>query len=301
MRGDALILDARHLLWRVADAFSDLHTEVNGEDLGTGGMYGFLAVAIKIHQRYGGQVFVAWEGSGNFRFDLYPEYKRKETPTPEGQELIDDMNNQEKRLKAMLRAMGVRQYSGDGFEADDVIGTLATLLSAKGKQVVIYSGDSDLRQLVNDNVTVVSPGYRGKEAVYDQEAVEAKHGVIPGLLADMKALAGDSSDNIPGIRGIGPKTAVIAINTLGDLDGVIRAANEGAEGWPIAERHRQPVIDGAKTLRMFKKLTTIVCDCAVTSIPAKRSQKTLTQHLMAYRFRSLMAPLELKCLMAMGK
>lgn len=300
MKADIILYDGRHLLWRTSDAFGMLSVEIGGEDVGTGGVYGFLSVALRIHQRYGGRAIVAWEGTNNFRKQLYPEYKRKEEPDQDRLEFINDLAEQEVRLKAILRAMGVEQYSGVGCEADDVLGRMATTLAALGHHVVIYTGDSDLRQLVNDQITVVAPGRKGKDTIYDAEAVEAKHGVKPGHLADLKALAGDSSDNIPGIRGIGDKTAAKLIAAYGDVEGIIRGAQGAPEDWQGAARFQQAIADQADDIRLYKELTTIRTDAGLKLIKPSRSQRRVVRHLMAYKFRSLVAPAELNGLMRMA-
>jgi DNA polymerase-1 len=265
-------------------------------------MYGFLSIAIKIHQRYGGETLVAWEGRGNFRRDLYPEYKQKDEPDEELLAIIQDMAEQEKRLKAMLRLMGVRQYYGDGCEADDVIGRLAREAEAEGKVVVIYSGDSDLRQLITEQVYTASPGFRGaQDTLYDQERVLEKHGVPPGYIADLKALSGDTSDNIPGIRGIGPVTAAKLIQAFGPIGKVIKGAKTAdEEKWPVAERFRKSVMEGAEDIRLFKKLTTIRTDMPMRPIKTKRDKTMLIKHFMAYKFRSLIAASEMHELMRLA-
>lgn len=303
MRADVLIFDGRHLLWRTSDAFKDLSVQVSdGREIGTGGIYGFLSVALRVHNRYGGRVMVAWEGNrkNNFRRKLYPEYKTKENASPEQLELIYDMVEQEKRLKALLRHMGVRQYEADGGEADDVVGALAKMASSKGMSTVIYSGDSDLRQLVDKFTLAVSPGWKGVDTVYDIAKVEEKHGVAPELLPDVKALSGDSSDNIPGIRGIGAVTAAKLVTTCGDVEKVIQAASSGAE-IGAAERFRQPLIEGAEDIRLYKKLTTVRTDLPLVSLAPDRDQARLIKHFMVYKFRTLVAPAELTGLMAMGE
>jgi len=302
MKANTLIFAGRHLLWRTSDAFKMLSAEVGDETIGTGGMYGFLSVAIKIHQRYGGESMVAWEGHGNFRRDLYPDYKRKDEPDEETLALIQDMAGQEKRLKAMLRLMGVRQYYGDGCEADDVIGRLARESEVEGNVVVIYSGDSDLRQLITEQVYTASPGFRGaQDTLYDQERVLEKHGVPPGYIADLKALSGDNSDNIPGIRGIGPVTAAKLIQAFGPVKKVIKGAKESSKDeWPVAERFRASIIEGADDILLFKKLTTIRTDMPMKAIKPKRDKGLLIKHLMAYKFRSLIASSEMFELMRLA-
>lgn len=305
MRADHLVLDGKNMLYRTSDAFKVLTTELpDGREIGCGGMYGFLNVAVRVWRRYGGKVWVAWEGkrSRNFRRDLYPDYKRKAEPDPDTLAFILDMVEQEQRLKAMLRAMGVLQYAGDNCEADDVMAWIATRATGADK-VIIYTGDSDLRQLVDgQRIVVVSPGRKSADVVYDTpDAVHAKHGVFPELLADLKALAGDPSDNIPGIRSVGPKTALQLIQQYGDVEAIIEAASEGEpHDWPVAKRFVPLIAENAEAIRTFKKLTALQTKRDVKEIPARRDKATLLRHFNAYRFRSLLVHSELMDLMAMG-
>ncbi len=305
MRAQNLVFDGRHMLYRTSDAFRTLTVDIGDRTIGTGGMYGFLSVAVRIFRRYGGRCSVAWEGkrSRNFRRDLYPMYKYKPEPDEDQAAFITDMWEQERRLQAMLRAMGVRQFQGDNCEADDVMAWLATQAAEAHESLVIYTGDSDLRQLVDgEYITVVAPGRRAKDVVYGTlDSVEDKHGVGPHLLADLKALAGDSSDNVPGVRGIGPKTAAILLNHYGSLEMVLAQAAVSAapEDWPVAVRH-QDGINACHELEMYKVLTSLQTSKDVIEIARKRSQKTLVRHFRAYRFRSLLAPNEMFDLMNMG-
>jgi DNA polymerase-1 len=304
LKADTLIVDGRHALWRTSDAFKMLSAEVGGEIIGTGGMYGFLCLMIRIHQKYGGRMIVAWEGLTNFRKDLYPEYKRKTELDEEQVALIEDMREQEKRLKSLLRFLGVKQYYGDGCEADDVIGRLANEYSMdENSLVIIYSGDSDLRQLVKENVFVAAPGYQGaKDTLYDQQRVVEKHGVAPGYISDLKALAGDSSDNVPGIRGIGPKWASKLINTYGDIESVICGAmGERKAQWPLSERFKLVISDAKDDIRLYKKLTTICTDMPYKIIIAKPNVDTLLKYFKLYHFMSLQTTNEMRELMELGK
>lgn len=302
MKADLFIIDARHLLYRTSDAYRSLTAEIDGDVIATGGMYGFLNIVLKVHHIYGGTVVVAWEGDKrNFRLGLYPKYKRKHEPIdPEKKEFISEMAIQETFLKACLRVMGVRQYLGVNCEADDVIGRLATEVSARGKRVMIYSGDSDLRQLVRkDRVWTVSPGGKKGDTVYGPDEVQERHGVPPEKLAELKALGGDPSDNIPGVRGIGPKTAAELLRCYGSLGLVSSAAALDDSEWPVAERFKD-MINQCEDLEMFLKLTTIKTDCDMEVIcPAKR-QADVLQLLHTFKFRSLAGPAELHGLMKMG-
>jgi len=300
MKADTLIVDGRHALWRTSDAFKMLSAEVGDEVIGTGGMYGFLCLMTRIHQKYGGKTIIAWEGKNNFRKVLYPSYKEKGDIDEEQLAMIEDMREQERRLKGMLRCMGVEQYHGVRCEADDVIGRLSVEKSKNESDlVVIYSGDSDLRQLVTENVVVAAPGYRGApDVLYDQEQVVDKHGVVPGHVADLKALSGDSSDNIPGVKGIGPKRAVQLIDCYGDVEGVIRGAyGTEAVDWPLSEKFKNVILQSENEIRLFKELTTIRTDMSMKAVATKRSKSMLLKHFAAYHFSSLMAKGEMYGLM----
>lgn len=303
MKCDLLILDGRHLLYRTSDAFSELSIHLDGEEIPTGGVYGFLNIATKIHSKWGGRVAVAWEGRGNFRVDLYPQYKGRDKEMDDDKlDFVREMSAQELWLKRFLVFMGVRQYEGVRCEADDVIGRLAHKVGVEhGKRVIIYSGDSDLRQLiVRDHVWTVSPGKgRVREQLYGPDEVMEKDGVPPHLISDLKALSGDSSDNIPGVRGIGPKTAATLLNHYGSLTSVMGAAVV-SDDWPVSERFKQAICD-CEDLELYHTLTTIGKDCEMKTLPVKRRQAKVVEMLRLFRFRSLASPAELQQLMRMGK
>jgi DNA polymerase I len=291
MKADTLIVDGRHALWRTSDAFKMLSVELGDKIIGTGGIYGFLCLMIRIHQRYGGKTIIAWEGDNNFRKKLYPLYKNKGMMDEDQVNIIEDMREQEKRLKAILRLLKVEQYYGVGCEADDVIGRLSKENSEDEESlVIIYSGDSDLRQLVKNNVIAVSPGYHGsKDIIYDEERVRDKHGVIPGYIADLKALSGDSSDNIPGISGVGPVRAAKLINKYGVVENIIKSAIDNDKEWPLGERLRKLIVDEKDNIKLYKELTTIRVYMGMKKIKVKSDERLLEKYFKAYSFNSLMA------------
>lgn len=306
------IVDGRNLLWRNADAFSELSAHVDGEDINTGGMYGFTAALLRVKARYRGRIIVAWEGSNNFRFDLYPDYKKKrgeEERTPEQEELIQEVRASEGRLNELLSAAGVRQYYGIGCEADDVMGTIATVANRKNLNVTIYTGDSDLRQLCRPGIVVASPG-RGKDVVYDARAVKEKHGVRPERLPLLKALAGDSSDGIPGLPGIGEKTAAALVSLYGSLPAINTAASfgtfhnskklSGGDDWPVAERFKKIVWEGREQTKLFLELTKIRTNVKLKPVPIDQDKKEVIRLLNLYKFRSLSSASELLEIMGLG-
>jgi DNA polymerase-1 len=296
------IVDGKNLLWRNADAFSELSAHVDGEEIRTGGMYGFVAGLLRVRSRYRAPVIVAWEGTDNFRLKLWPDYKKKRTEdaTPAHEELSREVVASEARLNELLSYAGVRQYYGVQCEADDVLATVATVLQPKGYEVTIYTGDSDLRQLAGPGITVVSPGFRGsKETPYDFHAVRARYGVRPRQLPLLKALAGDSSDGIPGLRGIGEKTASALIAEYGHLRGIVAHAQSG-QGWPVAERFRETVTRDADKAELFLQLTKVKTDVRLRPVPVSRDQSQVMRLLKAYKFRSLSSAAELMGVMGLG-
>lgn len=327
LRADTLIVDGRHLLWRAADVHSDLSAPVDGVDIPTGGIYGFLSVLIRVHARYGGHVVVTWEGQGrddssggirppNFRFELYPAYKKKDQEIPSDQiEFVDEMIGQECRLKLMLQALGVKQYMGIGCEGDDVTGRLAREESEAGRIVVIYSGDGDLHQLlVYPNVYVAAPNTVGRKVsdrIYgngltakqkDDGLLEAseKHGVPVALLAALKALIG-GKDNLPGVPGVGKKWGTELLNHYGSLTSVLRAARSEEMGdWPLTPRLRGLVASSALDVIRYYKVAQIQTNVDIELIAPVRNQKLVLEMLRVYRFQSLAAPAEFHALMALA-
>jgi DNA polymerase-1 len=299
IKADIFIVDGRHLLWRCFSSYKDLSVEIDGEDVGTGGIYGFLSALTRLHRRYGGITIVAWEGESNFRKELYPLYKDRGEMSEDERVRLNDIRSQERRLRIILKAMGVRQYRGDRCEADDVIGRLSKVFEER--KVIIYSGDSDLLQLVGETTFVAAPGYRGKsDHIYDTKEVIMRWGLNPTRISEIKALAGDSSDNIPGIKGIGVAFASKLLDVYGDLEDVIDAAKKNKEHWPIHEKYRTAIAKKAKKLRLFKNLTTIRRNYDMFYIEPKKSQKKLIKHLKKYKFISLIAAPELKILLRLG-
>jgi len=295
-----LIIDGRHMLYRTADVFRELEVEVDGQVVPTGAIWGFLNLMLLIHERWGGLVAVAWEGEGNFRFQLYPEYKQKGVPTEELREFLDGMNQQEVILKRLLQLLGVRQYEGDGCEADDVIGHLVERF--QGMNRVVYSGDSDLRQLVGEGVVVVAPGGKKGDKVYDVAAVIERHGVAPEYIPDLKALCGDTSDNIPGVRGVGPKKAAALVQIYGNVDSVIAAAERSDPGWPraVGEKLRCAVVEAAADIRLYLQLTTIKRGYTIKPIHPEPDKKATIQMLKRLKFASLLTFTRLAQMKAMA-
>ena len=269
-----VIVDGRHLLHRG----NDVHPDTESRDgKPAGGIYGFLVSLAGIIQRHGGPVAVAWEGRDNFRYTLYPAYKsaRHDRVPPElTAEMHESLKLQEGRLQHILRALGIPQYRGVGGEADDVMATLATMAVARGETVLIYTGDSDLRQLVGPGIVVAAPATGkdlGDKVYATAEDVEARHEVAPCQLADLKALAGDTSDSIPGVVGVGNKTAAALLKVYGTVEAVVASASNGRVGWPEGTRFAKAADSiklAAPEVAIFKRLTTLRRDLPLFLIAA---------------------------------
>lgn len=221
------LVDGSSYLYR---AFHALPNLTSGDGQPTGALFGVANMVRRlIEQHRPERLAVIFDAPGrNFRHDAYPDYKANRPPMPE------ELRAQIEPLKELIDALGVRRISIPGVEADDVIATLVRRARAAGLEVLISSGDKDLAQLVGDGV-VLEDSMNQKR--YDAAAVEQKFGVPPARVGDLLALTGDTSDNIPGVEKVGPKTAAKWLSTYGSLDGVI--ANAGEIGGKIGENLRK--------------------------------------------------------------
>ncbi|WP_140920476.1 DNA polymerase I [Limnobaculum xujianqingii] len=203
-----VLVDGSSYLYRAFHAFPPL---TNREGVPTGAMYGVLNMLRSlIAQCQPSHIVVVFDAKGKtFRDELFAEYKSHRPPMP------DDLRAQIEPLHQMVKAMGIPLLVIPGVEADDVIGTLALSASAKGRDVLISTGDKDMAQLVTPQVTLINTM---NNTILGPEEVCEKYGVPPELIIDFLALMGDSSDNIPGVPGVGEKTAQALLQGLGGLD-----------------------------------------------------------------------------------
>jgi len=185
-----------------------------------------------------------------FRHDIYPEYKSTRTKMP------DDMADQLPRLRQVIDAMNITRLEKEGLEADDLIGAYSVKAAEDGFEVVIVTGDKDFTQLINDRIKILLPGKSTENLeLLDREGVKEKMGVYPELIKDLLALMGDSSDNVPGIKGVGQKTALNLLDQYSTLDGVLEHAEE------IKQKGlRKKVSEGKESARLSKELVTIKTD-----------------------------------------
>ena len=206
--------------------------------------------------------YIAWvhDAGLSFRHDRYPAYKATREKLTD--ELQADFDTSLKRIVTLLDAFRIQVVSVEGYEADDVIGTLATQAHAASLNSVIVSGDKDFQQLVSPDIWLLNPGRGGPAAVDEHwvgmENASERLGVAPGRVTDYLALVGDTSDNVPGVKGIGEKTAVELINTYGDLDAILANAAQIAN-----KRPREALLAREAEARLSKDLVTIRRDVPV--------------------------------------
>lgn len=203
-----ILVDGSSYLFRAYHAAPNF---TNGDGQPTGAVYGVINMLRSLLKQFEtDRVAVIFDAKGKtFRNDMYPEYKANRPPMP------DDLRCQIEPLHKLIKAMGLPLISISGVEADDVIGTLASQASKAGIPVLISTGDKDMAQLVDENVTLINTM---TNVIMGPEGVEEKFGVPPELIIDYLALMGDTSDNIPGVPGIGDKTARALLQGVGGLD-----------------------------------------------------------------------------------
>ncbi len=247
------LIDGSAFIFRAYHALPPLARKSDG--LPVGAVAGFCNMLFKVIEDNHGpdaptHAAVIFDYSGKtFRNDLYDQYKANRPPPPE------DLVPQFPLVRDATRAFNVPAIEVEGFEADDIIATLACRARARGGRVTIVSSDKDLMQLVGGGVEMMDPM---KATRIDREGVEAKFGVPPEKVVDVQALAGDSVDNIPGAPGIGIKTAALLINEYGDLDSLLEHADEIRQ-----PRRRQTLIDNADLIRLSRQLVRLDCDMAL--------------------------------------
>ncbi len=212
-----LLVDGNSFCYRAFYAIRDLRTS-KGQP--TNAVFGFISILERLIKETNPQgIAMAFDMKGpTFRHKKFENYKIHRAPMP------DDLVSQIPIIKDYVRAMNIPIFELQGYEADDVIATLAKKADKKGWNVFIVTGDKDALQLVNDRVKILNP--QKENVIYDATTVMDRFGVTPALMPDIMGLMGDTSDNIPGVPGIGEKTAVKLIAQYGSLDGVLKNASK---------------------------------------------------------------------------
>lgn len=219
----------------------------------TAGVYGFASVLLRLlEQERPDYLAVVFDTGKTFRDEIYPDYKATREKMP------DDLRIQIERIRNLVDTFNIPRAEMEGYEADDVLGSLANWAVEKGLAVKIITGDRDLLQLVNDRVTVNLPGKSLSDAKdYFRDDVKASMGVWPEQVVDFKAITGDRSDNIPGVFGVGKKTAVTLLEKYHTLDEIYQHLEE------VPSRFQTKMAEGKEDAYLSQKLATIVCDLNV--------------------------------------
>ncbi|MBT3775077.1 MAG: DNA polymerase I, partial [Gemmatimonadales bacterium] len=250
------LIDAYALIYRSYFAFINRPLS-NAAGENTSAPFGFTRFLMDIREDFSPDYLaVVFDAGDSFRDEIYPEYKATREKMP------DDLRASLGRVRDIVEGFNDPIIELDGYEADDVIGTLATKAAAAGLEAVIVSGDKDFYQLVGPSVHLMNPGRGGATGVaadwVTEENADEKFGIPPHQIADYLALVGDSSDNVPGAAGIGPKTAVILLEQHPDIEALIEHA---AELKP--PRASKSLTENADMVRLSKQLVTIMTDLDV--------------------------------------
>jgi DNA polymerase-1 len=245
------LLDGHALAYRAYFALTAAGTQasrwITAQGEPTAGTYGFTSILLSLLEKDKPQYLaVAFDTGRTFRDDLYPEYKATRAKMPE------DLRPQIDRIREVVRAFRIPVLEAEGFEADDVLGTVARQAATEGTDTLILSGDRDLLQLIDDKVSIRLPGRSLSDSTdYDAARFTEEWGFPPLQLIDYKALVGDKSDNIPGVPGVGEKTATGLLQQYGSLDSIY----ENLENIPA--RYRAKLEAGRESALLSRNLATI--------------------------------------------
>ena len=275
------LIDAYALIYRSYYAFIRA-PRINSKGLNTSAVMGFCNTLNEVlNKEKPTHIGVAFDHGKTFRHDAFPEYKAQREETPEDIKLSVPI------IKDVLAAMNIPILQVDGFEADDVIGTLATKAGAEGVETYMLTPDKDYGQLVHSNVYMYKPRHGGGYDIIGESEIEEKYGIpTPAQVIDLLALMGDSADNFPGCPGVGEKTAVKLINQFGNIDNMLNHTDE------LKGKMREKVENAVDDIRMSKFLATIRTDVpielnldelAVTS----PDEKKLTELFTELEFKTL--------------
>ena len=277
-----LVVDGHAYAYRAFYAIRELRSP-SGQP--TNAIYGFVKMLEKMRQAIGPtHLMVVWDGGLSAeRVAALPEYKSHRPEMPA------DLRPQLDGICSYLSAAGVPQYCGDGVEADDYIASLARRAEAEGWDVVIASSDKDFMQLVSDRVGLLNPNDKGG-AVWTHEQVLAKAGVAPGQVADWLALMGDAVDNIPGVPGVGPKTAAGLLQQFGSVESLLGRLDEVK-----SEKVRAALLVAAADVRRNQglvRLPDVPCEFAPAKLGVRPADGAVLRGLFGgWGFKGMLAGL----------
>lgn len=274
-----VIIDGYGFLFR---AYHSMPPLTNPDGIPVGAVYGFTSMLMRVLKDANpSHVVVVFDvGKKNFRHYIYPEYKANRPEPP------DDLRPQFPLVREAVQALNIKILEIEGYEADDIIATLAKMALKNKEEVLIVSSDKDLMQLINGH-TRMYDAIRNK--LIGEKEVEEKWGVKPELMLDLLAMIGDSSDNIPGLPGIGPKTAALLLKEYGSWQNVYQSANNIKQS-----KRRQIIESGGKIVELSKSLIKLYDDLELNitfnDLQAKPVEAvSLISFLQKHNFRSLIA------------
>ncbi|WP_153977784.1 DNA polymerase I [Paenibacillus xylanilyticus] len=240
-----ILIDGNSIIYR---AFFAMPPLTNSKGLHTNAVYGFTTMLLRLLEEHKPtHVMVAFDaGKVTFRHEGYQEYKGGREKTP------PELSEQFPLLKELLQGLGIAQFELAGFEADDIIGTLTKRADEAGRQVLVVSGDKDMLQLASEHVHIglTRKGVTEIE-LYDPAQIKERYGLTPLQIIDLKGLMGDASDNIPGIPGVGEKTALKLLHQFGSVEDVLNGTSE------LKGKMKEKIEAHAEDARMSKQLATI--------------------------------------------
>lgn len=240
-----IVIDGNSIIYR---AFFAMPPLTNSQGLHTNAVYGFTTMLLRIlEEERPTHMLVAFDaGKETFRHGDYQDYKGGREKTP------SELSEQFPLLKELLTAMGISHFELKGYEADDIIGTLTRQADESGQSMSVVTGDKDMLQLASEHVTVLLTRKGVTEIEkYTPAAIEEKYGLAPLQIIDMKGLMGDTSDNIPGVPGVGEKTALKLLHQFGSVESVLEHVDE------LKGKMKENITNHAEDARLSKKLATI--------------------------------------------
>jgi len=247
-----VLIDGHAVLFRAFHAYPQLTTS-RGELVNA--VYGFASILLNVIGELKPEYIVVTfdRDKPTFRHTEYVTYKAQREPMP------TELKDQQERVEEVVKVLNIPIFAVEGYEADDVIGTLARQANELD-QVVIVTGDKDALQLVDHERVVVHMPGRGRipAKVYDEKLVEKEYGLTPEQIPDYKGLSGDASDNIAGVKGIGPKTAIQLLQAFGTVEGIYKHLGEVSN-----PRVMKLLAEGQESAVISKKMATIVVDVPI--------------------------------------
>jgi DNA polymerase-1 len=247
-----VLIDGHALAYRAYHALPDDLKTSKGEL--TNAVYGFTSMLLNVlRDENPTHIAVTFDKGPTFRHDIYTEYKAHRTKMP------DEMRSQMDRVREVVQTLDIPIFEKEGYEADDLLGTLARQAEEQGVDTLIVTGDMDLLQLVDEHIAVLTSRWRFSDTViYDVERVKERYdGLSPDQLVDYKALMGDKSDNIPGVYGVGEKTATKLLKKYGSLDQIYEHLDE------LSSRFRNRLEEGREEAFLSRRLAKITRDVPV--------------------------------------